>query len=177
MQVFDFTEAEPLLRFIESHSKEIIGHAIKSFYIDIWPMLGRDDISDEPVVLEMDNGCIQFTYLVYSDLTITVGSIDEIRQDYRVDGVMKRRDRIKNYFDYDGSVKKEDIEGRTVINITVDRFSHEFDYNIQGDLRPEGGDYFSTIRLHLDNGMCLCFCGEDAIMDGYVRVWCEKSAA
>lgn len=175
MKAFHFTETQPLLHFIESHASEIIGHTIKSLYINYWPGMDRRRMSDEPVVLEMDNRCILFEYLIYSDLTITTGSKDAIRQQDRVDAVMRFREEIINYFEYDDSVKKEDIEGRTVINITIDRFSHAFEYNIQGDERPEGGDYFSTIRLYLDNGVILCFCGAAAIDDGYVFVWCEKS--
>ena len=174
MKTYTFTEAKPLLDFIESHSKEIIGHRIKTLYINYWPELDRHIMSDEPVVLEMDNGCILLEYLIYSDLTITTGTKDEIHQQDRVDIVMSFRDEIINYFEFADSIKKDDIEGRKVINITVDRFSHAFEYNIQGDERPEGGDCFSTIRLHLDNGVKLCFCGADAEADGYIFSWCEK---
>ena len=32
---------------------------------------------------------------------------------------------------------------------------------ITGEIRPEGGDYFSVIRLHLDSGTVLYFCSAD----------------
>lgn len=174
VKTFHFEEAKPLLKFIELHYKEIIGHRIKTLYISYWPETDRHIMSDEPVVLEMDNGCIMLEYLAYSDLTITIGSKDELKQQDDVDVVMNYREEIPNYFEFDDSVKKDDIEGREVVDITVDRFSHAFEYNIRGDERPEGGDYFSTIRLHLDNGLKLCFCGADAEADGYIFSWCEK---
>ncbi|MCR5781277.1 MAG: hypothetical protein K6G90_00935 [Clostridia bacterium] len=87
---------------------------------------------------------------------------------------MRTRDEVSNYFTFDDSVKKEDIEGRTVIDITVERFSRAFEYNIHGDMRPKGGDYFLTVKLHLDNGMRLCFCGDVAEACGYILSWCEK---
>lgn len=176
MNVYSFTEAQPLMDFIASHYNEIVGHTIEKLYIDYWPGLGlfKHSMSDEPVVLEMDNGCIWLTYLDFSDLTINTGSKEELQQDELVEYVMRLRDEIINYFEYDDdSVKKEDIEGRTVTDISVDRFSSAFEYNIQGDMRPEGGDYFLTIRLHLDNGMRLCFCGSDAGSDGYICSWVE----
>ena len=70
--------------------------------------------------------------------------------------------------------KKEEIENCKIIGVTVDRFSHAFECNpCTGEMRPEGGDYFSTIRLFLDSGTTLCFCGEDSISDGYMDMWCE----
>ena len=175
MNVYSFTEAQPLMDFIASHYNEIVGHTIKKLYINFWPGLGlfKYIMSDEPVVLEMDNGCIRLTYLVFSDLTITTGSKEELQQDEEVERVMRVRDSVTNYFTFDDSVKKEDIEGRTVTDISVDRFSCAFEYNIQDDMRPEGGDYFLTIRLYLDNGMRLCFCGADAEADGYIFSWVE----
>lgn len=177
LKTFRFKEARPLLDFIDSYSKEIVGHTIRTLYINFWPDLDHPIMSDEPVILEMDNRYILLEYLIYSDLTITIGNRDELRQNDRVDAVMSIRDNIINYFEFCDSVKKEDVEGQTVIKVTVDRFSHAFEYNIQGDERPEGGDYFSTIKLYLDNGMILCFCGADAEADGYICSWCEKSTA
>ena len=173
MKVFNFMEAQPLLRFIDSHSEEIVGHTIKSLYINYWPERDYRIMSDEPVVLEMDNGCILLEYLIFSDMTIKIGSKEEIRQEDRVDDIIRFRNENPNYFECEDLVNKDDIEGRTISKITVDRFSHAFECNIQGDERPEGGDYFSTIKLHLDNGMILCFCGADAEADGYVFSWCE----
>ena len=69
--------------------------------------------------------------------------------------------------------KKEDIEDNVILEVTVERFSHAFEHNIQGDMRLGSGDYFSTIRLHLESGKILCFAEDEAVADGYIRYWCE----
>ena len=80
-----------------------------------------------------------------------------------------------DYYDEELELGEEKhlIENCVITDIQIERFSYEFECDIQGNIRPEGGDYFSTIRLYLDSGKVLCFRGADSICDGYIEIWCE----
>ena len=174
VETFRFQECKPFREFININRSEIVDHRIEHFYINYWPKTNGKVMSDEPVVLELDDRCILLRYLLLSDLTIHVGPKEKIRLRDRVNDVICLRDECPDFFDYYDQVKREDIEGRTIIDIDVEQFSNAFECNIQGDERPEGGDYFSTIKLFLDSGIVLCFCGADAEADGYIYVWCYR---
>ena len=69
---------------------------------------------------------------------------------------------------------KDQIEGRIILDVSVERFSEAFRCGKTGKMRPAGGDYFSTIRLFLDSGKILCSTGLDDITDGWNEMWCES---
>ena len=173
MKIISFTEATPLIDYIEKYREEIVGHTLKHLFINYWPGKNGASSSDEPVILELDSICLLIEYLVLSNLTIKIGSLEEIKNEDGAEKIITIRDHIINYFEFCDDVKREDIEGQVITDITVDRFSHSFEYNIQGDEHPDGGDYFSTIRVSLKNGLTLCMRGDDAICDGYICYWCE----
>ena len=173
MKKYTFIEATPLLSFLEENKSKIVGHILKHLFANFWPDKGRYSMSDEPFIIELDDCFILIQYLIPSDITFYVGSEDEIRQ---IDNdILRIKEYVNDYYgeEFGSGEKKEDIEDNVIRDITVERFSHAFEYNIRGDMRPEGGDYFSTIRLHLESGKTLCFVGDDAIVDGYIRYWCE----
>jgi hypothetical protein len=74
---------------------------------------------------------------------------------------------------------KKDIIGKPickVADITIERFSEEFEINgTTGETRPNGGDYFKTITVHIENGSRFYICGRDARDDGYLDVWDDSS--
>ena len=168
-----FTEAESLLGFLEKHKSKIVGHKLKHLFANYWPEKGRYSLSDEPFIIELDDCFIMIQYLIPSDITFFIGSEEEIRP---IDeGILDIKERLVDYYveEFERGEKKEDIEDNVILDVSVERFSHAFEYNIHGDMRPEGGDYFSTIRLHLESGKSLCFVGDEALADGYIRYWCE----
>ena len=172
MKEFRFDEATPLIEFIENNKHRIVGQTLQFFHNAFWPDLYRENVmSDEPIIIELDDYCLLINYLLLSDITFFIGSKEEIIQLYGAERIMTLRDKIHDFFDY--GVRKDLIEGRKIIDIGVERFSHAFEYTIQGDERPDGGDYFSAVKFFLDSGLILCIRGDDAISDGYVRVWCE----
>lgn len=172
MKKYNFIEAEPLIQFIQTHQNKIIGKTLKKFYTEYWPEENLASSSCEAVVLEIDEYCIDLHYHFPSDITITVGQKEEIEQYQWKKMIIDIRNDIENYFDY--GVKKELIEGCKIESIEIKHFSHAFECNpVTGEMRPDGGDYFSTIKLNLDSGKALCFCGASSICDGYIEIWCE----
>lgn len=176
MKIFDFTEAEPLIAFFEANKDNIIGHNLNRLDMQFWPEIGWPVNSDEPVVLELDNCFVEINYLVPSDIEIIVGTKEEISQNKDVADIINIRNLVVDYYaeEFERGVKKELIENCKITGIEIERFSEAFECNgATGEERPEGGDYFSTIRLQLDSGISLCFCGADSLFDGYIDVWCE----
>lgn len=175
MKVLQFYEATPLIDFIEQHRSDIIGHTLTELFTFFWPYRNRRVMSDEPIIFKLDNCFLVVNYLIYSDMEIVVCSEEELENDRTCAHLLHIKNEVCNYYDdeFGDGEKKDQIEGRTIVGIAVERFSEAFEYNTAGDMRPAGGDYFSTIRLHLDSGKTLCFCGCDSITDGYNEIWCE----
>ena len=176
MKTYSFTEATMLMKFIDENKENIIGCSLKQFHTEYWPHYGRSSLSDIPVVLEFANYCIAINYLIYSDIEIVIGTKDKLQRNKTIADVINIRNVIHDYYseEFELGIKKELIEGCKIVDIQIERFSEAFECNgATGEMRPDGGDYFSTIRICLDSGVVLCLCGVDAITDGYVEVWCE----
>lgn len=177
MKTYHFIKAEPLLAFIEKYREKIVGQTLKHFDSDLWLLANNQHhSSDEPVILELDDYYIAIYYFLTSDLKICIGKKEEIEKDRKVAYTMGWRSYVFDYYGEEFGVgeKKELIEGCKVIDITVERFSTAFECDaVTGKMRPDGGDYFSTIRIYLDSGKKICLCGESALCDGYVSIWCE----
>ena len=176
MREYDFIEAAPLIAFLNKYQDKIIGNHIKNFYVHFWPNYGRYSLSDRPVVLELDDCFVVINYFIPSDISIIVGAKDEVSQNKDVADMINIKNMLVDYYDTEFSrgVQKEKIENCKITKIDIERFSNAFECNpVTEEIRPEGGDYFSTIRMHLDSGVALCFCGADSITDGYIEVWCE----
>lgn len=178
MKEYSFDEATPLIDFIQKNRDRIIGKTLNNLYINYWPEYTRYVISDEPVILSIDDYCIVLDYILISDFKISIGKKEEVMEHEDWAFVVDCRNHYHDYFceefqrGFERGVEREYIEGCKITDIKVDRFSEAFEYTLQGDMRPDGGDYFSTISLYLDSGVILSFCGEAAMMDGYIRVWC-----
>ena len=174
MKKISFTEWMPLNDFIDKNKDKIIGHTLKAFYTYYWPETGRCSSTDDPVFIETDEFCIVIHYLIPSDLTIEVGSKEEVLLNNDCRDLIEFNRSGNDYYqeEFGDGIKKDDIEGRIINRIEVSRFSSAFECTPQGDMRADGGDYFSTIKLCLDSGIDLCFCGADSICDGYIEIWC-----
>ena len=176
MREYCFTEATPFIEFLDKYQSKIIGTQLKNLYIDSWHSYGQRVWSDQPVVLELDNCFVVINYFIPSDISILVGTKNEVLRDKDVNKMIHRKDQ---FFDYCGrefgfGVKPEEIKNCRITETEVEKFSSAFECNPStGAGRPDGGDYFSTIRLYLDSGATLCFCGADSMDDGYIQVWCK----
>ena len=125
--------------------------------------------------LELEEYCVVVNYLIQSDIELVVGKKEEIVNIQDVAHIVNIRNVIHDYYseEFERGIKKNLIENCKIVDIQVDRFSEAFECNTNGDIRPAGGDYFSTIRITMDSGVILCLCGVDSITDGYVEVWYE----
>ena len=176
MKEFNFTEATPLLIFFEAFKDKIIGKRLKNLFTMFWPEYNRSVTSCESVILEINSYFAVIDYTIPSKLKIVVGTKEEISQDRFVAEMLHIKDDPVNYYGsaHGSEVKQEKIENCKITKIGVERFSHSFECNpCTGEGRPEGGDYFATIRLYLDSGTVLCICGASSICDGGTEVWCE----
>ena len=173
-QGFRFTEAEPLLQFIERYRSKIVGHTLKACYIDDCGYTSMS--SSGSVFFILDDICFGVEYLFPSDITIF--PIDT--KDFEFTGEMhddphykflQFHSHISNRRD-EGVIWCTDMPamGQKVIDIEVERFNHAFQSDIN-DYRPNGGDYFSYIKLTLTDDSFLFINAQSAVMDGYVDLW------
>ena len=175
MKEFTFTDATPLIEFVEKNSHRVVGQTLVSLYTDCWPVKGGYMTSENPIVIELEDYCIVVNYFLISSLTIEIASKEELKAHNYLKSLLQIKDRVNDYYnkEFDRGEDKESIEGCKITKISVERFSEQFEYNLEGDIRPEGGDYFSTIRIYLDGGTIFCICGAPAVLDGWVYIWCE----
>lgn len=176
MREYDFTEATPFIEFLDKHRDKILGSCLKNLYVYFWPQRKGCVSFCYPAILELDDQFVILRYFLTSDIQIGIGSREEVSQERWAASILDMKEYSVDYYEqkFDLGIKKEEIENCKIIGVTVDRFSDAFECNpCTGEMRPEGGDYFSTIRLFLDSGTTLCFCGEDSISDGYMDMWCE----
>ncbi len=175
MQRYSFSEATGFLVFIEKHFDMLVGHVLAELFTDRWPLINHEIITDEPIILRIDDCYIVINYFIPSDIELIIGSKEEIAQ-YDGNGIINTKNVFTDYYneEFSDGIPKNLIEGCLIQNIELERFSKSFECNIQGDVRPDGGDYFSTIRFFLDSGTILCLCGSSSKDDGYCRIWCES---
>ena len=176
MKKYHFKEATPFIAFIEKYKSQIIGNTLNKLHTLYWPEPNWRTMSDETVILEIGNVCVSIDYFIPSDIEIRVGSKNLFEADKYYSEVMNLRNTFIDYFgeEFGRGIKKELIENRVIEAIEIERFSEAFEINpCTEEIRPDGGDYFSTIRVRLDSNVTLCFCGAESICDGYIYVWCE----
>lgn len=176
MKNFNFVEAIPFINFIKANENKLIGSKLKKLHTLYWPQQSYEHMTDEPIVMEIDDYCVCICYFVPSDIEIFVGKKKEIEKSQTFLNVMNIRNIVHDYYDeeFGVGVKKELIENCVINKIEVERFTEAFECNpITEEVRPDGGDYFSTIRIYLDSGVILCLCGAESICDGYTYIWCE----
>lgn len=178
-RLFHFDEATPLLAFLEKHRDYYIGHTLKAVYAYC---MYTNAMDENMVFLVLDDYCIGIEYLFESDLSILTAD----KNDFEIEDAVRNDSGDKYIHFHSRLTTVRDVYSdwcvwtpamnQKIVDVQVERFSHAF--NSCGDeIRPEGGDYFSTIRLVLEDGAKLCFRGMDAITDGYVDVWMEDLPA
>lgn len=164
---YTFYEAEPFLKFIEENIDKLAGKEIKRVYTD--GVFGS--ITDTPVAFEFEDVCIVVEYFFYSDIKLTVTDPKTFYEDESFEYVRGARSVDTEASDWDKDMLFPYI-GRSVKDAALERFSEEFEINgATGETRPDGGDYFKTIAVFFDNGMQFFICGQDAMDDGYMRLW------
>ena len=165
MKQYKFTEAQPLIDFIDRFKQETIGHTLVGYHSDLWP-IGRKWITDLAIILEMDDYCIAFATFFLSELELTIGKKEEMETDADLRDMLHERGFPEDEY----AETKHLVEGCKVLSVSVERFSDAFIVSeCTEEVRPEGGDYFSVIRLCLDSGTTLCYCGYDE----YTEYWSE----
>jgi len=168
---YEFQTWTELNDFISVNKAQLIGRKIDEYYCYGGCMnMG----SAEPIVLVIGNLCVCLDYLFLSSITIHTFSKETFKSDISLNFLYKdtccsRNLRFAIMLDEEFPLYDFRIE-----DISVDKFSHKFEINSStGETRPEGGDYFSVIKFHMENEKKLCICAADAICDGWVDAWIE----
>ena len=172
---FNFDEATPLQEFIDKYRDRVVGHVLKAVYVDCFFYV-ESESADSPVFLVLDDLCIGIDYLFKSHAAIITA--DE--SDFEITGEIENDTRYKT-ITFHGKLEGWRNEGllwcselpamgQRIVDISIGRFSHQYEDH-PNSLRPDGGDYFSFLRLTLEDGTELSIEAEDSLMDGYVDIW------
>lgn len=156
---YSFDNRSDIWSFIESNKERIINQRIKTTF-SIYGMWGYP--GEWPAVI------------VFDDFAVGI-SCERVNRAF-IEIVPPKL--FGEYVDsFEGMLlETEDFpfKGEEIESISVKGFSKSYEINaVSGEKALEGGDYFSTIRIHLKNGFALCFCGASAICDGWMDVWVE----
>ena len=164
---YRFMDATPLLNCIDKYKSDIIGRPIKAYYA----MYSYGCMNDQPIVFQFDHIAIAVFYFFYSDLTLYTFKPEQLTNDPSLSFLFEDDpERASDCY----PLAKEDFPfiGCRIADVTVERFSEEFEINAAtGETRPEGGDYFKKITVHLEDGRRFYICADDAISDGYIEIW------
>jgi len=164
---YSFCEAEPFLCFLEENKQHIAGQKICNFYSGA----GWGGLSESPLVIELEQFSIIIHYFFYSDIHIHVVDKETVQQDRSLNFLWRDIPESRNVTEWVRPIDCPYI-GSVIVGIKVERFSTAFEINPStGETRPDGGDYFSTITVLLDDGGAFYICAADAVCDGYVEVW------
>lgn len=171
IQSYNFDSRKEFVGFIKMYQHRIIGKGITCIYC-AYKYISK--LNDCPMIIAFPDLMIAVEYMYESDIVLHVLPPDFFDK-YRNQDVSTDLFDAELYLSYkDKEVENFDYCNVPIKSISVEPFSgaHYRD-SMSDELRPEGGDYFLTIRLHLANGKALCICGEDSINDGYMDVWVE----
>ena len=165
---FEFTEATPLIQWIESHKEKWIGQKIAHYYRD-----RRTGPGKAPAVFVVGEWAVIVELLWPSCLAVTIVDQESFLADTSLNFLYKDIPESRNVrfaeFCFDD---KTEFVGKRITNILVNRFSGEHETHPDlGGVRPKGGDYFAAITVELSNGNSFSICAEDALFDGYMTVW------
>ena len=174
-KIFAFDDGSALQAFIDQNRDRIVGHTIKACYIDLGIYCKAE--SAGPVFLILDDICLGIDYLFEGHIRII--TVEE--SDFEFTGTANKDPEIKSgtFHSRTAEWKDEWIDwypempgmDQKIVDISLERFSHAYENYIDG-LRPDGGDYFSEIRLTLEDGTELHINADDSWgSDGFVEVW------
>ena len=174
-RVEHFREASALIRFITNNTELFRGEKINGIYTP-GPICvcGRDSNemvfeTAEEILIEFDTIVMMIEYYFLSDMTIHIMSRDEFHKGEALEiHILGHSEPLINRIPHE--LEKNDYLksiDKTIEEVVIERFSHEFEYNCEGDIRPEGGDYFATVIFTTsDKGLLIC--AQDAIYDGWL---------
>ena len=170
-----FDTRNELVEFLKMHKKEIVGQKIKCIYSAYGYI---ETLDDWPIILSFSEYMVAVEYMYLSDIVLHILPVDFF---HRFKNAPQQTEFFDSdfYLSYEDDVAKNFTSNNTAVeNISVKAFSYgHYRDSVSDEFRPEGGDYFSTIKLHLQNGMRLCICGKDSVHDGYMDVWEEEDAS
>ncbi len=176
---FTFTEATPLIRWLDEHRDRFIGHRLERIYSPSSLFRGDGtETSEYPAFLVLDDICLCVDYLVISDLRILTADPG----DFTVEEESRDKYGMKDVYFHQTLPEEDEVwtswnplrfgMGQKITDVRVDRFSEGFE-DWEGELKPDG-DYFATLRIVLEDGTTLCMQGEMPIDDGYLDIWFEN---
>ena len=179
--VYKFDEATPLQNFIDTYRDRIVGHVLKACYVEFGLYVYNDDASSS-VFLILDDLCIGIEYLYRGHVSIFTA--DETDFEFTGDDPDEPAEKRIIFHSRLPGIDDSYVSWRTdmpamnqiVTGIQIERHSERYE-DYPNSWRPEGGDYFSSISLTLEDGTKLYICGQDADSDGYTMVWLSNMPA
>ena len=181
MKAYAFYTATELTTFIDEHRDKIIGQTLNNVYTSLGNCYipYRDTLLDEPIIFCIGEGFapkyIVVDYYIPSNMKIRIASREEICQE-DLEWIITLK--LKHDEDEDRGDRtplRKDIKNHKITDIRVKKFSSAFEIDpVYDTMRIDGGDYFSTVSLTLDNGLEICVCGADALSDGYALLWAKQ---
>lgn len=176
MKEYHFDTATPLLEFFEENKELYTNRPLKRMFSDMgFYVPFRAMMSEKPIGFLIDKTCIIIDYYIPSSMTLRIATLEEIQNDKTLNWMLKSYKEVEDEETHPllmSHVPLKDMKDHKISSIEVERFSDDFTIEpIEDTKRPAGGDYFGTIKLVLDNGVEICFCGADALYDGYIQLW------
>ena len=157
---------------------KIIGQTLNNVYTSLGDCYipYMDTILDEPIIFCIGERFapkyIVVDYYIPSNMKIRIASREEICQEDLEWLITLKLKHDEDEDRDDRTPLRKDIKNHKIVDVRVEKFSSAFSVNCSDDtMRMDGGDYFSTVSIVLDNGVEICFCGADAEADGYAYVW------
>ncbi len=177
---FKFDEATPLQEFIDKYRDRVVGHVLKACYTEFGIYVSSESTS-QPVFLVLDDLIIGIEYLYRGHVTVfTAQESDfEFEEETDEDGCRDFifQSRIPGRKNTYGSWKTDmPAMNQKITDIMIGRHSKRYE-DCAGSWRPEGGDYFSWLKLTLEDGTKMTIYAEHATSDGYVDVWLSDMPA
>ena len=168
LKKFNFLDATSFITFINNNKDKIVGQKICRYYSDGF----FGSFACGPVVFEFENFSVIIDYCFYSDIDIYVANKEMVINDNSLNFLYKDIPESRNLETWVHEDEEFPYIERTIVDIDISRFSSEFETNPStGETRPEGGDYFSTITVYLDNNEEFYICAASPICDGGIDVW------
>ncbi len=165
---YSFTEAAPLLQFIDGNREKIIGQHILGYYSSA-PF---HEMAEGPVAFELDDYSIVIDYRFLSDVVISIVDSHTLKNDMHfpcsyTNPLEESQEKL-----WADQMTDFPYVGEMITDIQVTRFSEGFEINPSTEeRRPDRGDYFSVIKVLLTNGEFIDICAASAEYDGYIEVW------
>lgn len=153
---FEFTEGEPLVRFLEANRGKLVEQKIFHFYFDC--EMGAAFVLGDKIL-----------FLQYLWPSIIEGEAVDKEDVAFNEGMLWQRNYPDGHCEKRYLWRREDAGflGGRILKIEVERFKDKHE-SFEG-IRPEGGDYFGKIWVYTTKGNFF-ICAEEAMLDGFMSV-------